>query len=78
MFDGVSEISGVFDGFSEISGVFDGVSCKLYCTVNSTDQALLSVFSTISNVLQMGIVQGTFGQRTFGSKELRPTDIGCN
>ena len=27
---------------------------------------------------QLGIVQGTFGQRTYGSTELRPTDIGCN
>ena len=26
----------------------------------------------------MGIVQGTFGQPTYGSTELRPTDIGCN
>ena len=25
-----------------------------------------------------GIVQGTFGQGTYGSTELRPTDIGCN
>ena len=25
-----------------------------------------------------GIVQGTFGQRTYGSTELWPTDIGCN
>ena len=26
----------------------------------------------------MGIVQGTFGHPTYGSTELRPTDIGCN
>ena len=32
----------------------------------------------IQGVVDWGIVQGTFGQRTYGSTEIRPSDIGCN